>query len=185
MEDQKIIALYLDRDEAAIAETDRKYGSYCHRIAMNILAELSDAEECVNDTYLHTWNAIPPTIPQRLQAFLGKITRNLSINRYHANAAQKRRASQYAVTFEELSGVLASSKTQEDQIDSMVLKELLDRFLAELPPENRWIFVGRYWYFDSVKEIALKLGMSESNVKIRLHRARNALGALLRKEGLL
>ena len=185
MEDHEIIQLYLDRDQQAIAETDNKYGSYCHRIAMNILADLSDAEECVNDTYLHTWNAIPPTIPQRFQAFIGKITRNLSLNRHQANTAQKRRGEQYTLAFEELSGVLTSTKTQEEQVDAMLLKALLDQFLAELPQESRWVFVGRYWYFDSVKDIAQKLGMTESNVKIRLHRARNALAALLRKEGLL
>ena len=152
---------------------------------MNILADLSDAEECVNDTYFSLWNTIPPTVPQRLQAFVGKLTRNLSINRYHFKNAQKRQQEQYTLAFEELSGILSTGKTEEDEIDTILLKTVLDQFLAGLSPENRWIFIGRYWYFDPVKDIAQKLGLSESNVKIRLQRTRSALGALLRKEGLL
>ena len=185
MEDQQIIQLYLARSEQAIAETHSKYGPYCRRIAMNILADLLDTEECVNDTYLQTWNAIPPTIPERLQAFIGKITRNLSLNMYKAKNAQKRQAQQYALAYEELSAVLGTGKTEDAYIDELFLRELLEGFLEELSQESRWAFVGRYWYFDSVREISQKLQISESKTKMLLHRTRNALRELLRKEGVL
>ena len=185
MEDRQIIALYFDRSEEAIVQTDAKYGSYCRRIAMNILSDLLDAEECVNDTYLRTWNAIPPTVPERLQAFLGKITRNLGLNMCKARNTQKRQAQEYALAYEELSGVLASGPTREEQLDALWLRELLDRFLDGLSPESRWVFVGRYWYFDPIAEISQKLQISESKTKSILHRTRNALRAFLRKEGLV
>lgn len=179
MDDQRIIELYWSRAETAVSETEKKYGSYCRSIAYNILRSQEDTEECVNEAYLNTWNAIPPGKPSSLRAFLGRITRNLALNRYDYNTAQKRAGS---VTIEEYYECLPA--TNQDLADGIVLKQAVNGFLASLPKRTRIIFLRRYWYFCTVEEIAVGMGLSQSNVKIILYRARNQFRTYLEKEGI-
>lgn len=183
MDDQKIIELYWRRCEDAIAETAHKYGPYCRRVAYNILQDHADSEECVNDTYLRAWNAIPPKRPERLRAFLGKIARNLALDRWERQSAEKRGRGQASLALEELEECLPAPSGGEQTADGLALKELLDRFLAGLEAERRRIFVRRYWYLDSVKEVAAALGVGESSVKMTLLRLRRELKEFLEKEG--
>lgn len=183
MDDNQIIDLYWARSENAITETANKYGPYCHTVAYNILKNNEDSEECVNDTYQKAWDTIPPQRPQILRAFLGKITRNLSLNRYEKRMAEKRGAGQVALALEELSECLPSANRVEQEVDDMALTQLLNSFLASLPTDTRKIFMRRYWYLDSIKEIAAAFSISESKVKTTLFRTRNKLKLLLEKEG--
>lgn len=184
MEDHEIIDLYLARSENAIYETKAKYGGFCSRISWNILRNKEDAEECVSDTYFHTWNAIPPAKPEYLMAYLGKIVRNISLNLRKTKHTQKRGAGEYELAYEELSNVVAASALVEDVYDGVVLKDLLNRWLDHLPAEQRMVFVGRYWYFDSVSEIANKMGYSESKTRMILFRLRSGLKKYLESEGI-
>ena len=181
VEDEKIVELYWARSEDAIKQTDIKYGSYCRRIAMNILSSELDAEECVNDAYLRAWEAIPPHRPERLSAFLGKITRNISLNRYARDHAQRRVPTVEAV-YEELSELIPD--TAESIDDERELAEAINHFLASLPQKSRIIFIQRYWYLCSVKEIAKNRGLTESNVKVILMRTRKMFKEYLTKEGI-
>ncbi len=183
MDDEKILDLYWSRSESAIHETNVKYGPYCRTISMNILNSPQDAEECVNDTWLSAWNAIPPKRPGKLAAFLGKITRNLSINRFQRNYAEKRGMGQTPLVLAELEGCIPSVQTVEQAIDEKELAESIDRFLESLPPVKRKIFVRRYWYLSPVGEIARQYGMSESKVTSLLFRLRGKLKSHLEKEG--
>lgn len=183
MEDQRIVDLYWERAEAAISETQIKYGRYCHSIAYNILNSNQDAEECVNDTYIHAWNAMPPHKPRRLSTFLGKLTRNIALNRYIHNHAQKRFANTEFI-LDEVEQFLPEAATGQPVVDEIILRDLLNRFLDALPQETRILFVRRYWYFSTVKEIAREYRLSESNVKVTLLRTRNKLKAYLEKEGI-
>lgn len=162
MDDKQILDLYWERSEAAISETSKKYGKYCRYIAFNILHNDEDSEECVNDTYLRAWNSIPPNRPSVLKTFLGKITRNLSLDRYELLNAKKRNGGQMPLVFE----------------------DILNRFLSSLSLEQRKIFMRRYWYLSPIKEIATEYGMSESKIKMSLFRSRNELKKLLEKEGI-
>lgn len=184
MEDSHIIDLYLGRSEHAIAETAGKYGRYCHYIAYHILHNTEDSEECVNDTYLKAWGAIPPRRPNKLSAFLGKITRNLSLDKYKRYTAAKRGFGQVSLALEELEECLPASDQVGQAVDDTVLTELLNRFLAGLSPEARKLFLRRYWYLGSVKEIASDCAISESKVKMSLLRSRNELKYMLEKEGI-
>lgn len=184
MEDQKIVALYWERSERAISETANKYGKYCYHIAHNILCSREDSEECVNDTYMRAWNSMPQQRPAMLKAFLGKITRNLALNRYKSLTAEKRNAGQVPAALEELRDCVPSADDTEQLIDDLALAEALDRFLASLAIEQRKIFMRRYWYLCSVREIAEGLGVSESKVKMSLLRSRNELKKRLEKEGI-
>lgn len=185
MDDSRIIQLYLDRSERAISETSKKYGRYCHYIAFRILQNTEDAEECVNDTYLRTWNAIPPKQPNRLQTFLGKITRNLSLNRWEKSAAEMRGAGQVALVLDELAECIPADRDGESMVDNVVIQQVIDRFLGGLPPETRKIFVRRYWYMSPVKEIAGDYHLSESKVTVTLFRTREKLKAALEEEGII
>lgn len=184
MEDQQIVELFWRRDQAAVTETARKYGRYCHAIAYNILHNREDSEECVNDTYLNAWRAMPPQRPERLSAFLGKIARNLSLKRWEKYHAEKRGAGQAALALDELAECVPASGSVEQAIDGLALAEVLDRFLASLPAERRKIFMRRYWYLSSIKEIAAEFGVSQSKVKMSLLRSREALRKTLEKEGI-
>lgn len=184
MEDHQIIELFWQRSESAVTETARKYGRYCHTIAYNILHSREDSEECVNDTYLNAWRAIPPQRPERLSTFLGKITRNLSLKRWEQYHAGKRGAGQTALALDELAECVSASDNVEQAIDDLALAEVLDRFLASLPPERRKIFMRRYWYLNPIKEIAAEYGLSQSKVKMSLLRSREALRKCLEKEGI-
>ena len=181
MDDPAIIALFFDRSEQAIAELDRKYGKTCHSISYNILNNTQDAEECVNDAYLGTWNAIPPQRPNPLLTFLCKIVRNLSIMRYHANTAMKRNSS-YDVALDELKDTLSSPTTPEGELDAKTLAELLKRFLDGLSEENRVIFMRRYWFSDTCAQIGERVGLTEKNVSVRLARTRKRLRDYLKEK---
>lgn len=174
MDDKDIIELYLRRDEDAISQTSAKYRNYCMSIAMNILGVFEDSEECVNDTYLAAWNSIPPKIPKVLCAYLGKLTRNLSINRYNSQTAQKRGGGELALSLEELSGCIAEQEKNTDE-----LSKLINDFLCTQSKKVRRIFVRRYFYCDSVTKISSLTDMSESGVKSTLFRAREKLRAYL------
>lgn len=180
MEDAQIVQLYWDRDEAAISATADKYGAYCDAVARNILGDPEDAAECVNDTYLRAWNAIPPHRPQALSTFLGKITRNLALNRYRYGRAEKR--SRLPAVLEELSCV-AGGEDAEQALDRQALVEALNDFLAGLSPRKRTIFLCRYWYLDSVAEIGARLGMTENHVSVTLRRLRRKLRDHLLERG--
>lgn len=185
MNDTQIIDLYWTRSERAIEESDGKYGHYCHTIAYNILSNDEDSEECVSDTWLRAWNAMPPQRPSRLKAFFGKITRNLSLDCFDRRHAEKRGAGQTEAALEELQDCLPARGGEEQVIERMVLTETLNRFLKELKPEARNIFLRRYWYMSSVGEIARDFHISESKVKMTLHRTRGKLKDILEKEGAL
>ena len=184
MDDSKIVELYFKRDEKALSETKAKYHKYCHYIANSILNSNEDADECVNDTYLKAWNSIPPSKPQRLSTYLGKITRNLALNMYIASRAKKR-SDKTEVILDELCEVIPDSTNDgRAQADKIALKDAINGFLASLEKNTRIIFVRRYWYLSPIKEIAKDLDLSESNVKVILHRTRNDFKVYLEKEGI-
>lgn len=184
MDDQRIVALYWDRDEAAIAESDKKYGKYCRYIADAILHSDPDTEECVNDTWLGAWQSMPPHRPQRLGVYLGKITRNLAIGRYARDHAQKRSAPT-ALVLDEVEEFLPAADESLPLSEELALKEAINRFVGALPRQSRVIFVRRYFYLSPIKEIAESLGLSESNVKVILLRTRSKFRAHLEKEGIV
>lgn len=181
MEDQAIIDLYFARSEIAIAETEQKFGNYCRTIAGNILRDGSDSEECVSDTWLRAWNAIPPQRPARLGTFLGRITRNLALDRWRARTSQSRGGGAIP---EELDECLTAGDPTQTMTDRVVLTQVLDRFLEGLPPKKRKLFLRRYWYFSTVEELSRDFGMSRSNVKMTLLRLRRELKELLIQEGI-
>lgn len=184
MEDQKIVDLYWSRSEAAISETQRRYGKYCYSIAYSILVNNEDAEECVNDTYMAAWKAIPPKRPSVLAAFLGKITRHLSIDRWRARSRYKRGCGEIVLALEEL-GECAAEETVEGALERKQLTLAFNRFLESLPETERRVFLCRYWYLDPISDIANYYGFSDSKVTSMLHRTRKKLRAVLEKEGLL
>jgi RNA polymerase sigma-70 factor (ECF subfamily) len=189
MEDKQIVELYWERDERAIAESDAKYGRYCVQIAMNILENAQDAEECVNDTYLRAWNAIPPSRPVKLGAFLGKITHNLSLDRYKAKKTAKRGNSLFLVSLDELSECVPDGSTGfesgfDDETEARRIGECINKFLRKQSGEVRDIFICRYFYSDSIGEICRRFGHSESKVKSLLHRTRSKLKKFLESEGI-
>lgn len=180
MEDSRIIYFYFKRSEKAIEESKNKYGRYCSAIADNILHDDRDTEECVNDTWLNAWNSIPPSKPKKLSAFLGSITRNLAFDRYRKAHSGRRGKGEIAVCLDELKECVGD---REDFTDILPLKEALNSFMAELTPQAREIFLLRYWYTYSVKEIVEKLGSTEGTVKSSLYRTRCALRIFLENEG--
>ena len=183
MTDEQIVELYWQRSEKAIEETDKAYGRYFHYIAYGILQNDEDAKETVNDTYLKAWAIIPPQRPNPLKAFLGRITRQLSINRLESRHAQKRNNGQYALALDELSDCISANG--EDLADLTALRDCINRFLRSLPNQQRRIFIRRYWHTHSVSQIAADLHINQSNVKSSLMRSREKLRKLLKEEGLL
>ena len=181
MEDNKIVELYWNRDESAIAETRDKYGNYCFSIARNILHNQEDSEESVNDTYLAAWNQIPPTRPEFFFAWLAKVCRNAICHRISWMQAKKRNAVTLPLE-EELAECLPSSTTEEE-VDARELGRFLSTFLEGLPREKRLYFMRRYWFGDSIADIADRFGVGESKVKVTLHRTREKLKRELEKEG--
>ena len=172
MDDAQIVQLYWDRNEQAISATSGKYGNYCASIARNILDSREDAEECVNDTYMSAWNSMPPHRPSNLAAFLGKITRNLSINRYRHKNAGKRGGGNATVVLDEIAELVSDTDDVEQAVDRRELIRAIDLFLDRLPADQRRIFVCRYWYFDRVSAIASRFGMTENHVSVTLNRLR-------------
>ena len=184
-DDQKIIELYCNRSENAIAETAAKYGRYCNAIAYGILGSREDAQECVSDAYLTAWNAIPPRRPADLGTYLGKITRNLSIDRLRTRSREKRGGGEAPLALEELEEVVAGSDSPENEAVRKELTAALNRFLAGLTQQGRYVFVRRYWYLDSLGDIAEKTGFSGSKVASMLYRLRGRLKKQLIEEELL
>ncbi len=185
MDDKAIIDLFFERSEQAIRELDTKYGKTCHKISYNILNNRQDAEECVNDAYLGTWNAIPPQRPNPLLTFVCRIVRNLSIMRHHTNTAMKRNSA-YDVALDELENCLSSGSSVEDEVEGKRLVRIIEDFLDTLSQENRVIFMRRYWFSDSYADIAGQVGISEKAVSMRLTRIRGQLRShLIEKEVLV
>lgn len=184
MEDAAIIELYWARSESAIGSTQEKYGGRCRGIAWNILRSDSDSEECVNDTWLRAWDAMPPERPAKLGAFLGRITRNLALDRLKKRDSQKRGGGRLPLALSELEECVPSGDDPARCVDELALRELLDRFLASLNEDARVIFLRRYWYMLSVEEVARGIGVSRSKVKSSLLRSREKLRELLEKEGI-
>ena len=180
MEDLQIVRLFFERDERAIGETEIKYARLCRTIALNVLGNAEEAEECVNDTYLSLWNTIPPAEPDNFKAYVCRITRNLALNRLAYNSAQKR-SSAALVPLSELEDALSAKTLSED--DGRELGRLIVSFLRTQKADARNIFIRRYWYLDTVAGIAAKYSFSESKVKSMLYRTRCKLGKYLKKEG--
>ena len=183
MEDREIVALYWERDERAIGETQKKYGALCHRIAYNILQNRQDAEECENDTYLEAWNSIPPQRPRVLSSFLAVIARRRSLDLWRRNHAQKRGGFSRNLSFDELEGCIPSGRSIAEEASSEALAHALSDFLRTLGEEERGVFMRRYWYCDSVKEIARRMDCGQSKIKMMLKRMRERLSAYLEQEG--
>ena len=183
MEDAEIVELYWARDEDAVGQTKTKYGAYLNRVAYNILFDLEDSQECVSDTLLAAWRSMPDNRPKNLRTYLGKITRQVSIDLYRRRNRMKRYASEYAISLEELGDSFTDGRTPEDELNARLLTETVNRFLRTLPDEARNTFIGRYYFFDSVKNVARYCGMSESKCKSMLYRTRQGLKVYLQKEG--
>lgn len=184
MNDEKIIELFFERSEQAIRELDAKHGRTLRALSVRILGNPEDAEECVNDAYLGTWNAIPPARPDPLLAFVCKIVRNLSLKRYGQNTAAKRN-SIYDVAMQELEECLASPEDIDGALEERELTAAMEAFLDSLSRENRVIFLRRYWFSDPYAEIARRVGLTERNVSVRLTRIRKELKSYLAQREIL
>ncbi len=184
MDDKQIVDLYWERNEKAINATAVKYGGYCYSVAVNILNNPADAEECVNDTYLSAWNSIPPHRPSVLSTFLGKITRRISIDKWRKSGAEKRGGGQTAVVLDELAECIPDKNRVEQAVEAQILADVINSFVKDLQDKDRRVFLCRYFYLDSVESIAERFGYSQSKVKSMLHRTRQKLRTRLEKEGL-
>lgn len=182
MDDRQIIALFYDRDEKAISEIAQKYGGYCFSVANTILQNEQDSEECVSDTWLRAWNAIPPGKPSCLRLFLGKITRNLAFNRWKAMHSQKRGGGTLTVALDEISEFLPDPARVDTPAEEEEFLRSVNRFLRSLPERDRNIFLCRYYFAESAKAIAEKCALTEGNVRKILSRTRNKLKAYLERE---
>ena len=183
MEDAAIVALYWARDERAIPATAERYGGYCAAISRNILGSREDAEECVNDTYLRAWNAMPPHRPRVLSTFLGKIVRNLSLNRWQRERAEKRGGGVLPAVLDELAEVVSGAEDVERKVEETALISAINDFLSQLSPERRSMFICRYWRTDSISDIAARRGLTEGAVTMTLSRLRKALRSELLERG--
>ena len=183
MEDEQIVALYWERSEQAISETEAKYDRYLQKIANNILNNLDDSRESVNDTYLAAWESMPPHRPGVLSAYLAKLTRRISIDLFRYRMRAKRQASEYAVSLEELSDCVSGGDSPEEIVNAKALADAIGVYLRTQSQETQAAFLGRYYFLDPVKEIAAYLGITESKVKTLLHRTRLGLKEYLEKEG--
>ena len=183
MDDKGIIQLFFDRNEKAIEEASAKYGSYCRTVAENILSSCEDAEECVNDALFKAWNAIPPAKPAVLRTFLGRIIRNTALDIYKKKNAEKRGSGQFAAVLDELAECVSGGSEPEKEIDKAELTAAINFFLATLPEDKCALFVRRYWFAESVSELAKKSGMSENNVSVSLSRIRGKLHDYLIERG--
>lgn len=185
MDDERILALYWARDEAAIAATAARYGGYCRTIADNILHSAEDAEECCNDTWLGAWRSIPPQRPRRLGAYLGKLTRNLALNRFRAAGAEKRGGGQVPLALSELEDCLPAARGAEAEAEAAEIAAAVGSFLRAQPRLRREVFLRRYWYLDPIRDIARAYGMGESRVASLLYRMREQLKRHLEQEGIV
>lgn len=185
MQDAMIVELYWQRSEQAIEETERKYGRYCRSIAYRICSDREDTEECVNDTWLGAWNAMPDKRPTALAAFLGRITRNCALDKVLARGRAKRGGGEVTLALEELAECAASVADPAQELELRELERVIDAFVGALPVEERTLFVARYWFLAPVNELAERFGYSRSKVKSTLHRTRGKLRSYLQKEGWL
>ena len=183
MNDKQIVELYWQRNQLAIEITDRKYGPYCTAIAQNILQNEQDTKECINDTWLAAWNSMPPKKPEVLPPFLGRITRNLSFNKARYRRAQKRQNDEFALILDELAGVVSDVETTESAVDEKALIADIDHFLSSLSKTKKAIFVRRYFYCDSIQNLAKAYGFSENHISVTLSRTRKKLAAYLTERG--
>lgn len=183
MKDQQIVDLYWERKEDAIRQTEQKYGAYLSKVAYNILADFEDSQECVNDTYHAAWNSIPPNRPSVLLTYLCKITRQVSVDVFRKKNSAKRYASEYALSLEELGDSFSDGNTPELEFDAKLLDDAINAFVRTLPKDVRNAFIGRYYFFDSLKDVAAYCGMSEAKAKSLLYRTRQKLKDHLVKEG--
>ena len=183
MEDKQIVDLYFERSESAITETEKKYGRYCHYIAYNILYSDLDAQECVNDTYIKAWGAMPPNKPERLSVFLGKITRNIALNRYKYDKTQKRHGN-FELILDEMAELIPAENSDTNLDNTIALRDAINSFVASLSQDTRIIFVRRYWYLSPIKDIARDYGIPEGTVKSVLSRTRKRFRDHLLKEGI-
>lgn len=183
MTDEKIIQLFFQRNEMAIEETHKKYGSYCFKIANNILNNREDSEECLNDTWMKIWNIIPPTHPVHFNLFLAKIVRNLSINKYKSKHRHKRGEGEISLVLDELEECIAGQSDVETHYIAEELQSTINKFVRELPEREGNVFIRRYFYSDSIKEISNRYHISENNIRVMLNRTRNKLKSKLEKEG--
>jgi RNA polymerase sigma-70 factor (ECF subfamily) len=185
MDDSRIIELYWNRDESAISETETKYGAYCRSIALRMLEIMEDAEECVSDTWLSAWNSMPPQVPSRLELFLGRITRNSALDRLRSRSRQKRGGGAAVLALDELGESVPSGDSPQKALEDSEIAAVISRWLRTLSPEKRGVFVRRYWYFDTVEEIARRYGISTSKATSLLYRLRRQLKLLLESEGIV
>lgn len=183
MEDSAIIELYWNKNADAISETANKYGAYCFTIADNILHSVEDSEECVNDTWLHAWNAIPPQKPSMLRMFLAKVTRNLSFNRFNAKCVEKRGGGEIILVLDELGECVAGGSDVEAAYEAMELEQFICRFVRTLPERDRNVFVRRYFFTEPMPVIAERYSLTVNNVAVILSRTRKKLKLNLMKEG--
>lgn len=183
LKDSAIVALYWERNEDAIAQTAKKFGAYCRKIAVNLLGSGADAEECQNDTWLAAWNSMPSNRPDRLAPYLGRITRNLALDRLDERNAQKRGGGQLQAVLEELEFCLPAPDTAAETLDAKETARLISEFLRTLPEETRIMFLRRYWYGDVTAEIADRMQVSNAKVRVTLHRTREKLKKYLTKQG--
>lgn len=182
MQDEQIIGLYFARDERAIAETEAKYGNYCIGIAQNILQNLQDAEECCNDTWLGAWNSIPPAKPSVLKTYLGRITRNLALDRWRRTHSDKRGGGRISVALDEVHEIISSGYSISDAYLEQEFLRLINLFLHSLPDRERNVFIRRYYFADDMQDIAVRFGITQSNVRKILSRTRQKLNIYLDKE---
>lgn len=183
MNDSEIVELFFSRDEKAISAANEKYGKYCAAVAMNILKNREDSEECVNDALLKAWNSIPPEKPRNLAGFLAKITKNISINRYNTAQAEKRGGGEIPLIYDELSECIPDKANVELSFEQSELIEAVKEFLRTLPERKRDLFLLRYWYCLSISEAAKRVGISDNNAAVTLQRTRNKILKYLRKRG--
>lgn len=181
MQDSKIIDLFFERSEEAIVELSNKYGNLCMKVAMNVLNNQQDAEECVNDAYLGAWDTIPPQRPNPLRSYICRIVRNIAINRYKHNHAGKRKGV-YDACLEELENVLSSPNDIDETLEEAVLVSYIEEFIDSLDEVNRMIFVRRFWYMDSYRDIAKASRLKEGTIRVRMIRIKSDLKAFLIKK---
>lgn len=174
MDDEQIIEMFFSRDEQGICELDKKYGKMFRKLSGNILKSPEDTEECINDSYLGAWNRIPPERPYPLMTYICKIVRNISLKKYYSNTAKKRDSS-YSIALEEIEPYIADVNSVEKQIEAAELSKIIEEFLDTLTEQNRVIFMRRYWFGDSCKDIGMYVGITEKNVTVRLTRLREKM----------
>jgi RNA polymerase sigma-70 factor (ECF subfamily) len=183
MQDAAIIELYWNRDESAITESDRHYGTYCRRIANNILSNREDTEECINDTWYRSWDNMPPQRPASLAAFFGRIVRNLSISRYRANRAKKR-FDGITVLLSELEDCVPSRESVSQTVEGKLLSDTIDNWLTQLTKDDRVLFIRRYWFGDAVQDLAAECGCTQNQMAQRMLRLRKGLKTVLEQEAI-